>query len=176
MTLRISWLATLAAITLAGCASPPSAPQTPPPRSFIVEEALAGTLTGQGVVTPILGEATSFDVTIAGSWNGTVLTLVEDFSYPTGTRERKTWRLTRTAPGEYVGTREDVIGQARAWQDGTSLRLEYSVLLDTPAGKVQTHFQDVLYWRDDRSIENKATVSKWGLRLARVELQLRRAD
>lgn len=179
MTPHFPKLAGLAAITLTGfaltgCASAPAAPQTPPPRSFVVEEALAGTLTGQGVVTPILGSATTFDVTIAGSWDGKVLTLVEDFRYPTGTQERKTWRLTRTAPGEYAGTREDVIGQARAFQDGTSLRLEYDVLLDTPAGKIVTRFRDVLYWRDGATIENRATVSKLGLRLARVQLTLKR--
>jgi hypothetical protein len=174
---RFSLLSGLFAIALAGCASPPAPPQAPAPlRSFVLEEALSGQLIGQGIVTPILGSASTFDVRIEGAWDGNVLTLVEDFRYPTGTQERKTWRLTRTAPGEYVGTREDVVGQARAWQDGASLRLEYSVLLDTPAGKLETRFQDVLYWRDDRTIENNATVSKLGLRLARVELQLRRAN
>jgi hypothetical protein len=177
MELRISLISGFLAIALAGCASSPAAPQAPaPPRSFVLEEALSGQLIGQGIVTPTLGSASAFDVSIAGVWDGNVLTLVEDFRYSTGTQERKTWRLTRTAPGEYIGTREDVIGQARTWQDGASLRLEYSVLLDTPAGKLETRFQDVLYWRDDRTIENKATVSKLGLRIARVELQLRRAD
>lgn len=163
------------ALFLGACAGMP-VPQAGfvPPRAFVLEDALSGHLTGQGVITPIIGASTSFDVTIAGTWDGKVLTLVEDFKYPSGTTERKTWHLTKSAAGDYVGTREDVIGQAHAFVDGPTVRLDYRVKLDTPLGRT-ARFQDVLYWEDDRTIRNVATVSKLGLRLARVSLRLVRA-
>ncbi len=171
-------LGLLGILQLAGCAAAPL-PMTAPPaqdRPFVLEEALSGRLTGHGVVTPILGDSSTFGVVLTGQWDGAVLTLVEDFHYPSGKSERKTWRLVRTGPGTYSGTREDVIGQARAWQDGSALRLDYQVLLETPLGHIQTRFQDVLYWQDDHVIHNSATASKLGLRLARVSLDMRRAD
>jgi hypothetical protein len=163
-------------LLLGGCATMPSADSSAGTRKpFILEEALAGHTTGHAVITPVIGAATMFDVSINGTWDGQVLTLVEDFKYPSGTTERKTWRLTKTPAGDYVGTREDVIGQARAYRDGTTLRLDYRVALDTPLGKT-AHFQDVLYWENAQTIRNKATVSKYGLRLARVNLQITRSD
>ena len=143
------------------------------PKAFVLEEALVGHTTGHGVITPIIGAASTFDVSINGSWDGMVLTLIEDFRYPSGTTERKIWRLTKRPAGDYVGTREDVIGQAHAYRDGTTLRLDYTVALDTPLGKT-ARFQDVLYWENEHTIRNKATASKIGLRLARINLQLTR--
>ena len=132
------------ALFLAGCAGIPT-PQAGlvSPRPFVLEDALYGHLMGQGVITPIIGASTSFDVTIAGTWDGKVLTLVEDFQYPSGTAERNTWHLTKSAAGDYVGTREDVIGQAHAFVDGPTVRLDYRVKLDTPLGRT-ARFQDVL--------------------------------
>lgn len=146
------------------------------PTRFVVEEALAGHTSGHGTITPIVGDKSEFDVSINGTWNGKVLILVEDFKYPSGATERKTWRLVKTGPDAYVGTREDVIGQARAYRDGATLRLDYTVMLDTPLGKTAARFQDVLYWEDEKTIRNMATVSKIGLRLARVNLQLAHTD
>lgn len=158
-------------LALVGCASMPSMDgHTVPDKPFLPEDALVGSMTGHGVITPIIGADSTFDVSIDGRWDGKVLTLVEDFNYPSGTRERKTWHLTKTPAGDYVGTREDVVGQARAYLDGATLRLDYTVALDTPLGKT-ARFQDVLYWEDGH-IRNKATASKLGLRLARVNLEL----
>ena len=67
--------------------------------------------------------------------------------------------------------REDVVGQARAWTEGKVVRLEYSVSL----GGWTVDFSDVLALRDDGSLINKATVGKWGIRVGRVVLELRRA-
>ena len=57
------------------------------------------------------------------------------------------------------------------WRDGKAMRMVYSVKL---AGWT-VDFMDVLALREDGSLLNRATVGKWGLRLARVELVLRKA-
>ena len=60
-----------------------------------------------------------------------------------------------------------MVGPARAWTEGKAVRLEYAVSLGD--------FRDVLALNPDGSLINKATVGKWGLRVGRVELELRRA-
>lgn len=167
-------LAVLVAIlALGGCATAPG-PENPAPlpKPFILEEALAGRTSGHGVITPIVGGETEFDVSINGAWDGKTLTLIEDFQYPAGNQERKTWRLTKTASGDYFGTREDVVGQAHGFYDGSAFRLDYEMLIDTPLGKMTSRFRDILYWENDKAIRNNAIVSKIGLRLARLRLQL----
>jgi len=170
LPLRFAPLALLALV--GACASPPDATvaaSTPP---LVLEEFFPGRTVGQGVFTNSwTGSERRFDVVIDSTWDGRTLTLVEDFVYADGEKDRKTWRLERTAPGTYVGTREDVVGQARAWTEGKVVRLEYSVSL----GGWTVDFSDVLALNPDGSLINKAVVGKWGLRVGRVVLDLKRA-
>ena len=167
---RFSLLGLLA--MLGACASPPEAPAAVTAPPLVLEQFFPVRTVGQGVFTNSwTGSERRFDVVIDGSWDGKTLTLVEDFVYADGEKDRKTWRLERTAPGVYTGMREDVVGQARAWTEGKVVRLEYSVSL----GGWTVDFSDVLALRDDGSLINKATVGKWGIRVGRVVLELRRA-
>jgi len=168
-----SRFAPLALLALVGaCASPPDATVAASAPPLVLEEFFPGRTVGQGVFTNSwTGSERRFDVVIDSTWDGKTLTLVEDFAYADGEKDRKTWRLERTAPGTYTGTREDVVGQARAWTEGKVVRLEYSVSL----GGWTVDFSDVLALNPDGSLINKATVGKWGLRVGRVVLDLKRA-
>lgn len=164
----------LAGAVLAGCASPPEFSQPLPSERLVLEKALAGRTLGDGVfVNSLTGGETKFSVVIDGSWDGKVLTLVEDFTYGDGSTDRKTWRLTKTADGIYEGVREDVIDKADVRQDGAGVRLDYYVTLSTGIGGIDVRFQDLLYLNTDGSIANKAVVSKFGLRVGRVEITMR---
>ncbi|MCA0305433.1 MAG: DUF3833 domain-containing protein [Proteobacteria bacterium] len=159
------------AATVGACASPPPVPDnaTTP---LVLESFFPGRTVGEGVFTNSwTGSQRKFDVVIEGSWDGRTLTLVEDFVFADGEKDRKTWKLEQTGPGTYVGTREDVVGQARAWTDGKAVRLEYAVKL----GGVTVDFSDVLVLTAPDALLNNAVVGKWGLRVGRVQLVLRRA-
>ncbi|MFO1082013.1 MAG: DUF3833 family protein [Reyranellaceae bacterium] len=168
----LSLLLTLV-LTLAGCATPPdpSRPTAPPAPALALESFFPGRTTGDGVFTnAITGAQRRFAVVIDGTWDGRTLTLVEDFRYADGETDRKTWRLERTGPGTFTGFREDVVGTARAWTEGDAVRLAYTVQL----GGWTVDFADLLELRPDGSLLNRAVVGKWGLRVGRVELVLRR--
>ena len=171
------WLAVSAAALLVSflgaCAAPPAAPVAPTAPPLALESFFPGRTRGEGVFTNSwTGSERRFRVVIDGTWDGRVLTLVEDFDYADGEKDRKTWQLRRTGPGTFSGTREDVVGEARAWTDGNVVRLEYTVEL----GGWTVDFADVLALQDASTLVNRATVGKWGLRVGRVELVLRRAD
>jgi len=156
---------------LGGCASPPQIATQPAEQPLVMEEFFAGVTDGEGVfVNSWSGAERRFRVVIAGSWDGKELTLVEDFDYADGEKDGKTWRLQRQGPGTFTGTREDVVGQARVWTEGRRVRLEYSVEL----GGWTVDFADILALRADGSVLNRAIVAKWGLRIGRVELVLRK--
>lgn len=167
---RSVWLV-LALGLLGACARPPQIAPEPAAPSLSLEEFFAGTSTGEGVFTnSFTGERREFRVTIVGSLAGDELTLVEDFDYADGEKDRKTWRLQRTGPGRYSGTREDVEGVAQAWAENGQVRLHYTVKL---AGW-RLDFADVLALRPDGTLLNRAVVGKWGVRVGRVELVLRK--
>ena len=162
----------LLASLLGACASPPAAPVAATAPPLVLEQFFPGRTVGEGVFTNSwTGSERRFSVIIDGSWDGRTLTLVEDFDYADGEKDRKTWRLEQTSPGVYVGAREDVVGKARAWTEGNVVRLEYKVEI----GGWTVDFSDVLALREDGSLINRAIVGKWGIRVGRVELVLRRA-
>lgn len=164
----------LLSASLAACASRPEFEANVPAQALILEKTLAGRTTGEGAfINSITGDETKFSVVINGSWDGKILTLVEDFNYTDGTKERKTWRLTKTAEGRYNGTREDVIDTADVRQDGAGVRLDYYVTLSTGFGDIDVRFQDLLFLESDGTIVNRAVVSKFGLRVGRVNIAMK---
>ena len=165
-----------AILLLAACASRPPLPPETAQDTFVVEEDLIGRTIARGEFRAINGVRREFTAQLDGTWDGRAFTLVEDFVYDDGERDRKTWRLERVAPGEYVGTREDVVGQARGYQDGRAFRLEYDVRLPNADGSPgrKVRFRDVMVLTNDGAVLNRATVGLWGLRVARVELMIQR--
>jgi len=137
-----------------------------------LEEDLVGSLVGEGAFNPIFGDPRGLTANLEGSWDESAqtLTLVEDFFYDDGETDRKTWVLTRIAPGEWEGTREDVVGKARGFVDGNAFRLEYKVKL----GGRTVGFRDVLIERPDGTIFNRATVGYFGARVGTVDLTISR--
>ncbi len=163
----------LTASSLAACAAAPRGDTAGP--TLVLEEFFPGRVIARGVFAPTFGGPDrGLTVVIDGSWDGKTLTLVEDFAYDDGEKDKKTWRLTRTGERTYTGTREDVVGPARATPDGAAMRLDYQVVLKTEAyGDLQVRFRDIMLLEADGTLVNRAVVSKWGIRLGRVELRMK---
>jgi hypothetical protein len=164
-----------AALSLAGCATAPAVPEQTA-GVFSLERDLAGETTARGAFHSITGTERGFTAHLHGHIEGDIFVLTEDFIFDDGERDRKTWRLTRIAPGRYSGTREDVIGEAVGYQDGPAFRLEYKVRLPSDNGRgLVVRFRDVLVETRDGNVLNRANVGYFGLRVARVELNIERA-
>lgn len=171
-------LVLVVALGACACATRPSIPSDlADQRSFVLERDLAGQTVGRGIFKSLVSEDRAFTAYLDGSWDGETLTLVEDFEYDDGEKDRKTWRLTRQPDGSFVGVREDVVGEARGFMDGKAFRLEY--LVDLPGddgGSTRVGFKDVLVLREDGSVFNKANVGWRGFRVGGVELVIERRE
>lgn len=166
-----TFAATLMALSLLGaCATRPPVPRAIAAQPIVIEEALAGRTVARGEFRAITGARRGFNATLNGTWDGSVLTLVEDFEFDDGERDRKTWRLEQVAPGRFTGTREDVVGVADGFQDGNVFRLEYNVRL----GDRIVRFRDVLALTPEGEVQNDASVGWFGLRVGSVSLRIRR--
>ncbi len=158
------------------CATRPPVPAQAAKTPFVIEEDLIGDSIARGEFRTITGVRRAFTARLNGAWDGRTLTLVEDFEFDDGERDRKTWRLEMVAPGRYVGTREDVVGQAIGFQDGPVFRLEYDLLLPTENGRGRkVRFRDVMAETQSGAILNDATVGWFGLRVGSVSLVIQRA-
>jgi hypothetical protein len=167
-------LALLAAVTLAltGCATAPKIDATPP-RALVPELFFKGRSLAVGeFVNTIDGSRRGLTAIIDGSFDGQTLTLVEYFTFSDGEKDKKTWRLTKTGPTTYVGTREDVVGDAQGRLDGPFFRLTYGADVKAKGSVYTLTFDDVLALQSDGSALNRAVVSKWGLKVGEVTLKI----
>ncbi len=141
---------------------------------FTLEGYFAGKTTATGSFRAINGTRRDFEVDLKGRWNGKTLTLVEDFRYADGERDRKTWRFRKIAANQYRGTREDVVGETLVTITGNTARFSYLVDLD-PGGKPnRVRFYDTMTLGADGNVLNKALVTKFGLPVAKTRVEFRR--
>jgi hypothetical protein len=169
--------AALPALLLSACAGAPALPPETGPDDFIIERDLEGLTVARGEFSAINGVTRGFTAYLTGTRAGDTFTLNEKFEYDDGQRDEKTWVLKLEGDGRYSGSREDVVGVARGWQDGRAFRLEYDIRLPNADGEpgMQLRFRDVMVKTGDGVVINRATVGKWGFRVGRVDLEIRRA-
>lgn len=161
----------LSATLLSACATRPRPPAEASSTPFVVERDLVGASVARGEFRSITGVRRAFTAQLNGAWDGRTLTLVEDFVFDDGETDRKTWRLERVAPGRYVGTREDVVGEAVGFQDGAVFRLEYDLRLPSENGQgMKVRFRDVMALNAEGQVLNEASVGWLGLRVGGVSL------
>ena len=175
---RRTLLLGLAALPLAGCAATPAPPAQPGPPITLVS-AFHGRTTGRGHFRIWLtGDERRFTAKLNGRVTGTdgarTLTVVEDFLYDDGQKDRLTWVFRETGPGRWTGKREDTVGEATVIEEDGQIRLSYTADFKSPSGVNRLEFQDILYARADGTIVNDAVVSKAGIAVASVRFLIQR--
>jgi len=111
-----------------------------------------------------------FTVLMKCSWVGDTGTLDEDFSYSDGTKEKRIWTIRKLPAGRYIGTAGDVVGEAHGHSAGNALNWRYTLALKVDGSTWNVEFDDWMYLVDDRVMLNRATMSKFGVRLGEVLL------
>ncbi len=111
-----------------------------------------------------------FRVDIAGRIEGDRLTLTEDFVYDDGETQQRIWRIRRIDGGRYVGTADDVVGEAKGESAGSAFHWRYVLRLPYGEGTVDVSFDDWMFLQQDGVLLNRATMKKFGLTLGQVTL------
>jgi Protein of unknown function (DUF3833) len=175
---RRTLLLGLAALPLAACATTP-APPSEAGSPITLVSAFRGRTTGRGQFRIWLtGDERRFTAHLNGSVKGPegarTLTVVEDFAYDDGQKDRLTWVFRETGPGRWTGKREDTVGEASVVEANGQIRLTYTADFKSPSGVNRLGFEDILYAAPDGSIVNDGVVSKAGIAVASVRFLIRR--
>ena len=109
-----------------------------------------------------------------GRWDGNQGVLDEHFTYSDGKKERRIWRLTKHDDGRYTGTADDVIGTAQGRSAGNAFQWAYTLQLPVDGTVYEVQFDDWMYLVDERVMLNRATMSKFGIRLGEVTLSFQK--
>ena len=115
------------------------------------------------------------EVDMRGRFEGDVFLLEEDFRYHDGRVEQRTWRVLPQPDGGFTATCPDCIGQAvgRVTDEGVEMR--YRFLLRTKRRTLSVDLRERLYAMDERHVVNRASMSKWGVRLGELSLFFEKA-
>ena len=74
----------------------------------------------------------------------------------------------------WTGTAADVIGEARGEVSGNAFNWRYTMALEVDGRTWHVDFDDWMYLVDERTMLNRAVMSKFGVRLGEVLLSFRK--
>lgn len=169
------WAAMITVVMCAGCSAPDVshyADQQPP---LDVPAFFRGKTEAWGMFQKRSGEIVKrFHVDLEGREQDGRFVLNEDFRYSDGTTQHRTWTLTRAADGSWLGTAPDVTGHATGHASGNVLRWNYTLQLPVDGKTYDVQFDDWMVLVDERTMINRARVTKFGFEVGQVTLFFRR--
>ena len=173
---RVAILGVIAVAALCAACSAPDvahyADQKPP---LDVARFFAGRTEAWGMFQKRSGEIVKrFHVDLQGQERDGRFVLEEDFRYSDGTTQHRTWTLTRAADGSWQGTAPDVVGSASGQAAGNVLRWRYTLQLPVDDKTYDVQFDDWMVLVDDRTMINRARVTKFGFEVGQVTVFFRR--
>lgn len=172
---RRTLLAAGGTAVLAGCAAPEASRYAGERPVLDLRRYFDGRVDAWGVFTDRSGAVVRrFTVEMACRWQGEEGVLDEQFTYSDGTRQRRVWVLTHLGNGRYTGRADDVVGIATGEQQGNAFHWRYTLALPVDGRTWEVQFDDWMFLMDDAVMLNRATMSKFGVRLGEVTLSFRR--
>ncbi len=136
---------------------------------LIIEEYLSGNVKAWGVLQNRSGKVTrQFNADLNGIWDGKQLVLKEKFNWDDGEVQDREWIIYKIDEHNYEGTAGDVVGKAKGYSYGPSFKFEYVLLVPVKGRELKITFDDWIFKQDDRVAINRATMTKFGFKVAEL--------
>ena len=136
---------------------------------LIIEEYLSGEIKAWGILQNRSGKVTrQFSAILNGKWNGKQLILDEKFNWSDGEIQERQWKINKINEHNYEGTAGDVVGKAKGYSYGPAFKFEYVLLVPVKGKNIKITFDDWIFKQDDRVAINRATMTKFGIKVAEL--------
>ncbi|MEO8303004.1 MAG: DUF3833 domain-containing protein [Betaproteobacteria bacterium] len=169
-----TFLSALAAWGLVGCATTDVSEYRTEGPALDLAQYFNGTIDGWGMFQDRSGKVVKrFYVRIDATWRGATGTFDEHFEYSDGFRQRRVWTIVKDGE-RYTGTAADVVGDARGSAAGNALHWTYVLAVPFDGSVWNMDMDDWMFLVDERTLLNRTTMSKFGLRAGEVTLSFRR--
>ena len=143
---------------------------------FVLEQYFHGKTRAWGLFEDRFGNVRrQFVVDINGNWDGTILTLDEDFLFDDGEKDFRQWRIRKLKDGTYEGRADDVIGTAKGVASGNSLHWSYVLDLKRDGdSSIKVKLDDWMFLQSGGVLLNRARMSKFGIELGQITISFKR--
>lgn len=111
-----------------------------------------------------------FTVAMEGRWQGDTFVIEEDFVYDTGETEHRSWSVRPERDGSFRARASDCIGEAIGNSDSERIHMTYKLRLQLSDRSIVVDFDDKIYAMGEGRAVNRATMSKWGIKLGELSL------
>ena len=136
---------------------------------LIIEEYLTGDVKAWGVLQNRSGKVTrQFSADLNGSWDVKQLILNEKFNWDDGEIQSREWTINKIDENNYEGTAGDVVGKAKGYSYGPAFKFEYVLLVPVKGKEMKITFDDWIFKQNDRVAINRATMTKFGFKVAEL--------
>ena len=134
---------------------------------LIIENYLSGNVKAWGVLQNRSGKVTrQFSADLNGKWDGKRLILDEKFNWDDGEIQNRQWKINKIDDHNYEGTAGDVVGKAKGFSYGPTVKFEYVLLVPVKGKNIKITFDDWIFMQDEKVAINKAKMTKFGIRVA----------
>ena len=139
-----------------------------------IRKHLNGPMVSEGIIFGPREQVLSrFTADFHGEWDGNTGTLAESFLYATGARQERKWFLTMGENGHFTATADDIIGEGKGVQVGSTVRLTYRIKLGDAGGGHELDVIDWMYLMENGAILNKSEMRKFGVKVAELVASIR---
>ena len=136
---------------------------------LIIEDYLSGNVKAWGVLQNRSGKVTrQFKADLNGKWDGSQLILDEVFNWTDGEKQTRQWTINKIDEHNYEGTASDVVGKAKGYSYGPAFKFEYVLLVPVKGKNIKITFDDWIFMQDERVARNRATMTKFGIKVAEL--------
>ena len=136
---------------------------------LIIEDFLSGNVKAWGILQNRSGKVTrQFSADLSGNWDGKQLILDEKFNWSDGEVQTRQWIISKLDDHNYEGTAGDVVGKAKGYSYGPAFKFEYVLLVPVKGRELKITFDDWIFKQDDRVAINRATMTKFGFKVAEL--------
>ena len=101
--------------------------------------------------------------------------LKERFMFADGERSEREWRVKKVGESGYEGRAHDVVGFAKGQAKGRALNWSYVLRVPVSGKDRDITFDDWMILQPDGVLFNRATMSKWGVRVGEIVIFFKRA-
>jgi len=136
---------------------------------LIIEDYLSGNIKAWGILQNRSGNVTrQFSANLNGKWDGKQLILDEKFNWSDGEIQKRQWKINKIDEHNYEGSAGDVVGTAKGYSYGPAFKFEYVLLVPVKGKEIKITFDDWIFKQDDKVAINRATMTKFGIKVAEL--------